>query len=458
MAGFDSVACGADDQLNRASIHSGVQTDSGTVLEVRHVWKKYCRQLRRALRYGVADIGRQLWPLGSKAPPSGPPRLRPGEFFSVRDASFELHEGECLGVIGPNGAGKSTMLKLINGLIRPDAGSIRIRGRTGALIELGTGFNPVLSGRENVFVNAAVLGLTRRQTQQKFDAIVDFAGLSDVINDPIRTYSSGMKVRLGFAIAAHLDPDLLILDEVLAVGDVGFRLKCFRYLNELPARGTSVLIVTHAVSMLPRVCSRTVVFDRGQIVYDGDVQQAIAVYEQCLSLPVHSGADEAAASERTTEGSARIRKVTVESLSGRPVHALSTGDGLRMRIEVQCDEPVPRAKFVVALYSPKSETICSVSSELQQLRPDLPPGVHSVELVFPALPLLVGGYRFNVSLFGADLLDFRDRVTGVGAFQVTGPPVDANGDGWNGLVRLEHLWQGPDPQAGSSPPAGGTLQ
>ncbi|MFN6208444.1 MAG: ABC transporter ATP-binding protein, partial [Planctomycetota bacterium] len=183
------------------------------VLEVRSVWKKYCRQLKRAMWYGVCDVGRQLTGKRNNAIPAE--ALRPGEFYAVRNASFDLPRGQCVGLIGPNGAGKSTMLKVINGLIRPDFGEVRIRGRVGALIELGTGFNPILSGRENVYINAAVLGLKKREIDRVYDQIVDFAELGDVINDPIRTYSSGMRVRLGFSVAAHLQPDLLIMDEVL---------------------------------------------------------------------------------------------------------------------------------------------------------------------------------------------------------------------------------------------------
>ncbi len=409
------------------------------ILSVERASKKFCRNLKRAMWYGLSDIAGQF--RGRKPAGFDPPKLRPGEFFAVRDASFSIRRGECVGLIGPNGAGKSTMLKMVNGLIRPDAGRIAIRGRTGALIELGTGFNPVLSGRENVFVNAAVLGLSRDETRRRFDQIVDFAGLGHVIDDPVKTYSSGMKLRLGYAVAAHLDPDLLIMDEVLAVGDVGFRMKCFQHLNELPRRGTAIIIVTHAVGMLPRVCSRTIVFDQGQIVFDGDVQKGIAIYEERLTVPERV----VVASQAQSAGDrpARIASVTACSLSGRPLEGLETNDGLLLKIVVECAADVPRAKLIVALSSPRAETISSISSQFQSIRPDLSAGRHEIEFVLPSVPLLVGGYYFDVSLYGSGLYDFIDRRMGVGSFQVTGPPVDAAGDGLTGMLRLDHHWRIP---------------
>ena len=231
-------------------MHVSGSPTSDVILDVDQVWKIYCRQLKRAMWYGLKDLGREMLGAGRDRTVGD---LRAGEFFAVRDASFQVRQGECVAMIGPNGAGKSTMLKMINGLVRPDSGSVTIRGQIGALIELGTGFNPVLSGRENIYINAAVLGMGSREVDRIFDKIVKFAELGHVIDDPIKTYSSGMRVRLGFSVAANLRPQLLLMDEVLAVGDVGFRMKCFKHLNELAASGVSIILVTHAVGMLQRV-------------------------------------------------------------------------------------------------------------------------------------------------------------------------------------------------------------
>ncbi len=253
--------------------------DSDLILDVENVWKIYCRNLKRAMRYGIHDLGKQI--IGCRKNRSQED-LRAGEFFAVRDASFQVMRGECVAMIGPNGAGKSSMLKMINGLVKPDAGQITIRGKIGALIELGTGFNPVLSGRENIYINAAVLGMKKQEVDRLFDSIVDFAELGHVIDDPIKTYSSGMRVRLGFSVAANLRPQLLLMDEVLAVGDVGFRMKCFAHLRKLVKQGVSIILVTHAVGMLQRVATRAIVFGDGKIIHDGDLETGCTIYEETM--------------------------------------------------------------------------------------------------------------------------------------------------------------------------------
>ena len=187
------------------------------LVKVEGVSKKFCRNLKRSLWYGVKDISSELFGSTKNS------QLRPKEFWAVDDVSFELKRGECLGLIGHNGAGKSTLLKMLNGLIKPDKGKITMKGRIGALIELGAGFNPILTGRENIYNNGAVLGFSKKEIDAKFDAIIEFAEIDDFIDTPVQNYSSGMKVRLGFAVAAQMEPDVLIIDEVLAVGDVGFR-------------------------------------------------------------------------------------------------------------------------------------------------------------------------------------------------------------------------------------------
>src|SRR5690606_7261810 len=176
--------------------------------------------------------------------------------------------GECLGLIGHNGAEKSTLLKILNGLINPDAGKVTIKGRVGALIELGAGFNPILSGRENIYNNGAILGFTRKEINEKIEEIIDFAEIREFIDMPVQNYSSGMKVRLGFAVAAHLEPDILIIDEVLAVGDLGFVLKCFKKIDELLPK-TAVIFVSHNMPMVSRICNEIILMDHGKVEYQG---------------------------------------------------------------------------------------------------------------------------------------------------------------------------------------------
>jgi lipopolysaccharide transport system ATP-binding protein len=198
--------------------------------------------------------------------------------WALQDVSFEVSRGEVVGVVGHNGAGKSTLLSILARITEPTTGSARIRGRVSSLLEVGTGFHPELTGRDNVYLNAAILGMSRRETAAKFDEIVDFADLRDYIDTPVKRYSSGMIVRLGFAVAAHLDPDVLLLDEVLAVGDVPFQQKCLARVDELTHDGRTVLFVSHDPDSVRRLCNRVLFIDAGRIIYSGDVDVALEHY------------------------------------------------------------------------------------------------------------------------------------------------------------------------------------
>ncbi|HKI46869.1 MAG TPA: ABC transporter ATP-binding protein [Balneolales bacterium] len=246
---------------------------SDVLIKVENLSKKFCRDLKKSLWYGVKDIAGELTGRGNSRDD-----LRPGEFWSVNDISFELKRGECLGLIGPNGAGKSTLLKILTGLIKADKGRITMRGRVGALIELGAGFNPILTGRENIFVNGAVLGFTKEEINNKLDSIIEFSELKEFIETPVQNYSSGMKVRLGFAVAAQMEPDVLIVDEVLAVGDIGFRAKCFNAMNEI-AQKAAVIFVSHGIPQVARVATDILLLDHGNPLYCGkDVEKGFERY------------------------------------------------------------------------------------------------------------------------------------------------------------------------------------
>lgn len=249
---------------------------SDTLVKVENVSKKFCRSLKRSLWYGMQDIGAEL--LGRSQSRNGPPPLRTDEFWAVQDINFELKRGDCLGLIGRNGAGKSTLLKMLNGLLKPDTGRIEMRGRIGALIELGTGFNPILTGRENIYINGSILGFSRKELDKKFEEIVTFSELEEFIDTPVKNYSSGMKVRLGFSVAVHLDPDILILDEVLAVGDGGFKIKSYNKMAEVMGRAT-VIFVSHSMPVISRVCNQVMLMNQGQIAFWGhDVGDGVERY------------------------------------------------------------------------------------------------------------------------------------------------------------------------------------
>ena len=245
---------------------------SDTLVKVDNVSKKFCRSLKRSLWYGVRDTFAEF------TGKSGHDDLRKNEFWAVKDVSFELKRGECLGLIGRNGAGKSTLLKMLNGLIKPDQGRIEMHGRIGALIELSAGFNPVLTGRENIYNKGSILGFSKNEINEKFDAIVDFAEIGEFIDSPVRNYSSGMKVRLGFAVSAQMEPDVLIIDEVLAVGDLGFRAKCFNAITDI-ADKTAVMFVSHNPPIIGRMCTDILLLEGGSVsTYGKHVAAGLAQY------------------------------------------------------------------------------------------------------------------------------------------------------------------------------------
>ncbi len=246
--------------------------DKEVLVKVEGLSKKFCKDLKTSLWYGIKDLFSNA--VGNK----NERFLRSQEFWAVKDIDFELRRGECIGLIGHNGAGKSTLLKIINGLIKPDAGKITIKGKVGALIELGAGFNPILSGRENIYNNGAILGFKKKEIDNKIDEIIDFAEIREFIDMPVQNYSSGMKVRLGFAVAAQMEPDVLIIDEVLAVGDLGFVLKCFKTIDTI-LPNTAIIFVSHNMPMISRICTHVILMERGVSEFQGsDVSKAIDLY------------------------------------------------------------------------------------------------------------------------------------------------------------------------------------
>ena len=246
---------------------------SETLIKVEGVSKKFCRSLKKSLWYGLQDLGSEI--LGHRHASND--NLRADEFWASKDISFELKRGECLGLVGRNGAGKTTLLRMLNGLIKPDQGRIEMQGRVGALISLGAGFNPILTGRENIFINASVLGLTTKEIESKLDEIIDFAEIGEFIDSPVQTYSSGMAVRLGFAVATSIQPDVLLLDEVLAVGDASFRHKCYQRINRIISN-CAVIIVSHSMDQIGAIASKVGFMHAGKLEVFNDTIAGVSAY------------------------------------------------------------------------------------------------------------------------------------------------------------------------------------
>jgi lipopolysaccharide transport system ATP-binding protein len=263
------------------------------LVRVENVSKRFCRSLKRSLWTGLQDVGSELFGFqhgGGRGLPqnSSDVELRKDEFWAVKDVSFELRRGECLGLIGHNGAGKTTLLRMLNGLIKPDTGRIEMRGKIGALIALGAGFNPVLTGRENIRISGSIAGLSNQEIKEKTEEIIDFSGLAAFIDSPVQTYSSGMQVRLGFAAASAISPDILILDEVLAVGDMAFHAKCFKKIGSL-SKSSAIIFVSHDLSSVNRVCERALLMSAGCVEKDGTASDVTNTYTQKLDLYAFHG-------------------------------------------------------------------------------------------------------------------------------------------------------------------------
>lgn len=256
------------------------------------------------------------------------------DFWALKDISFEIKEGETVGIVGANGAGKSTLLKIISRITAPSSGAVTIRGRVGSLLEVGTGFHPDLSGRDNVFLNGAILGMSRSEVSQKFDAIVDFAGLEKFIDTPVKRYSSGMYVRLAFAVAAFLEPEILIFDEVFSVGDQGFQNKCMERIAQLLKDGRTLLLVSHSMQAIIRTCTRAIELEHGKIAFDGPAEQAALRYAKEVQTRSPCAMYEWPDVESAPgDGSVRLLAIRVLDPLGNPTASFPCSSGLRLEME-----------------------------------------------------------------------------------------------------------------------------
>jgi len=319
--------------------------------------------------------------------------------WAVRDVDFDLRQGECLALVGANGAGKSTILKLLSKITRPTTGSIRTRGRIAALIELGAGFHPDLTGRENIFLNGAILGLGRADIRRRFDQIVAFAGLEGFIDTPVKRYSTGMLVRLGFAIASCIEAEILLVDEVLAVGDASFQQKCLGCIRGLIESGTSIIFVSHNINTVEAVCSSALYVRRGQVAARGAVGDVIRSYERDLHEARSRELDHVSVGEEGLTGSAvRITKVEVLAPEGGPLVGLRGHDTVQVRIGYRLDGPATPADAVIRIMRSDGLTCCMLRTATDCVPLTLNGGDHAVSVVLDPLQLISGSYFVNAYL------------------------------------------------------------
>ena len=383
--------------------------------------------------------------------------LLPEEAIVALDGvSFTVGKGEAFGLIGSNGSGKSTLLKLVAGILRPDAGTVRVDGRVAALIELGAGFHPEISGRENVYINGAVLGLSRREVDARFDSIVEFSGLADFIDEPVKTYSSGMYVRLGFAVAIHTVPDVLLVDEVLAVGDEAFTHRCLRKIEELLASGRTLLLVSHSLSLMETICDRVLWLDGGQMRLVGEPRRVTDAYRQAVAEEegrrhqeqkarrdeIGAAAPAApappadvAGEEPRRWGSRQAEIVAVRLLvGGEERYHLESGEPVALELTVEAREPLDDFVFGVALSTPRGTEVWGTNTDLEGFRPRELSGRVRALVECPELLLAAGEYVVDVAVHSREGAPY-DYHKAVLSFSVTAP------DAAIGLYRPRHAWR-----------------
>jgi ABC-type polysaccharide/polyol phosphate transport system ATPase subunit len=414
----------------RHSIHQAGQP----VLELRHVARRFIKRRERNRSFQdkfVRLLSRR--------------NVEQEDFWPLRDVSLRLDRGQSLGVIGPNGAGKSTLLKLITGILTPTSGAMLVNGRICSLLELGAGFQPDLTGRENIFLNGSIYGLNRRQMNARLDSIIDFAELGDFIDTPVRHYSSGMYVRLGFAVAIHTDPDLLLVDEVLAVGDQSFQHKCLSAIQRFRAGGGTLLLVSHDLEAIQSICRQAIWLEHGLVQSEGDPTNVVMHYlrDQARRAEARAGRAEAEAGERIDapgrwgSGKVRITQVELCDGSGAATTTFASGEPLTVRLHYVAARRVEKPVFGLAVYHESGTHVTGPNTHFGGLDIPAVEGAGVISYQAPRLPLLAGLYRLSVAVVdGVDneTFDYHDRLYDFQVFP------DSRNERY-GLVTLGGGWQ-----------------
>ncbi len=409
---------------------------SDTVIRVENIAKKYVlghqkegsssyKSLRESMSDGAKSLGKKL------LKPSGKQTVNsaPNEFWALKDVSFEIKQGDRVGFIGRNGAGKSTLLKVLSRITEPTSGSIRIKGRVASLLEVGTGFHPELTGRENIFLNGAILGMSKVDIQRKFDEIVAFSEVEKFLDTPVKRYSSGMYVRLAFAVAAHLEPEILIVDEVLAVGDAQFQKKCLGKMEDVGKEGRTVLFVSHQMAAVESLCTRGILLESGKLSVDATSTQAVGVY---LEKAYNMGQTMSLSQRTDRSGSGKVRASSFRILNGQGIQesSLKSGEDYYFEIGYLNKTNIFLKDIVVSLdiYDEKGVKVLLLRSNFTQSNVTLNPDNGCIYCGIENLPLAGGSYRFSIFLSQADteILDYIEDAASVavegGDFFGTGNP------------------------------------
>ena len=359
------------------------------------------------------------------------------EFAALHDVSFELQKGEVLGLVGRNGAGKSTLLQLICGTLSPTMGHVSVHGRVAALLELGAGFNPEFTGKENIYLNASILGLSKAEIDERYDAIVEFSGIADFIHQPVKTYSSGMYVRLAFSIATSVDPDILVIDEALSVGDGAFARKSFDRIMRLKEKGATILFCSHSIYQIEALCTRALWLEKGVVRLIGDPSTVVARYQNFLDRDAAPQSVSAVAEIPSASGQARILGVQTraDGVVGNSLQMHSAEQTLTIAVSFASDPLLPAPVVAVTVHSSDGRTIASSSTQADGLELDRDPaGRGTATIDFPKIPLLKGEYFIGVYLLSEDGIHVYDGAANVATLHFSQKTLE------QGVVSLPRTW------------------
>lgn len=365
--------------------------DSDVVLKVEGLHKKFCRTMRRSMFYGSLDAAMTI--IGGRVDRA---TLRKNEFWALQNASFDLKRGEALGVIGRNGSGKTTLLRIINGIYPPDQGKVVYRGRMGALIAVGAGFHPHLTGKENIFLNGSIIGMSQKEISEKFDEIVDFADIGEFLDAPVATYSSGMTVRLGFAIAIHGLPNILLADEALVVGDIGFSLKCYRKISEYRQSGGAIVLVSHSIQLVRNTCQKVLWLHQGKVKIYGETNLVCDAYEN--DILDQSVTNDSAGAVINNDPLTKITKVEFLNKSYMPSFEHRVGEFFNIRIHFHCKRPVDRPVFTVSILDPENIQVISNYTIFDGYSVKTIEGEGYLDFIIEKLLLKPSKYRCTITL------------------------------------------------------------
>ncbi|HKM83050.1 MAG TPA: ABC transporter ATP-binding protein [Candidatus Acidoferrum sp.] len=394
---------------------------SHPVIQAEGLGKRYRRGLQASRGLLRDSLARTL-----RSPLSVFRRANQETFWALKDVSLEVHEGEVLGLIGRNGSGKTTLLKILSRITQPTAGWAEIHGRVGSLLEVGTGFHPELTGRENTYLSGAILGMSKSEITRKFDEIVAFAELDKFIDTPVKHYSSGMFVRLAFAVAAHLEPEILLVDEVLAVGDINFQKKCLGKMGDVARAGRTVVLVSHQLNQIRRLCQRVVWIDAGSVRQDGPTHEVVSAYESAMA----SHENNSHVQHHGPSIKARFTRWEISKSRGDDPHTLNDFGPVTVKFTVDIRQPTKMGHYGVALRNHEQQVVWAWA--VQPIRLEI--GVRQLCHTFPSLPLRPGPYTWLAALYDeGELVDWWDCVPEmVVATETYQHPQDE----WNGILNI----------------------